>query len=398
MKFQLLSILFLLITIEASAQSSAPKAAKLLPPEQASSAVILSPKSLAGTTYGKGLPSFSYPLSKASLTSYDGGKVKQAGNYNFPVSKNIAGVYMDLQPGAIRELHWHADAAEWAYMIEGKTRITLTNPWGQVQIAEVEAGGIWFFPKGWGHSIEALDQKGAKFILVFNNGKFTEQSSFQLSDWISTAPIDMLTQYFGSEQLVKQMPKKEVYISRYNPNGGPLKTAYSLNPNAPAIPVSHIFNLLGQKPVTEGKGGSLKLATNKEFPASFDMSGGVMTLEPGGLRGFHWHPNADEWQFVLKGEMELTVFASGGKASVSKLNQGDIGYVPLGYGHALKNPSTVTPAEILIVFNAGDYQSMDLDQWISTNPVSTLSKSLQMPVETVEKLLPKKKEIFVGPR
>ena len=74
--------------------------------------------------------------------------------------------------------------------------------------------------------------------------------------------------------------------------------------------------------------------------------------------------------------MELTVFASGGKASVSKLNQGDIGYVPLGYGHALKNPSTVTPAEILIVFNAGDYQSMDLDQWISTNPVSTLSKSL----------------------
>ena len=331
---------------------------------------------MAGTTYGKGLPSFSYPLSKASLTSYDGGKVKQAGSYNFPVSKNIAGVYMDLQPGAIRELHWHADAAEWAYMIEGKTRITLTNPWGQVQIAEVEAGGIWFFPKGWGHSIEALDQKGAKFILVFNNGKFTEQSSFQLSDWISTAPIDMLTQYFGSEQLVKQMPKKEVYISRYNPNAGPLKTAYSLNPNAPAIPVSHIFNLLGQKPVTEGKGGSLKLATNKEFPASFDMSGGVMTLEPGGLPGFHWHPNADEWQFVLKGEMELTVFASGGKASVSKLNQGDIGYVPLGYGHALKNPSTVTPAEILIVFNAGDYQSMDLDQWISTNPVSTLSKSL----------------------
>ena len=146
MKLWALSILFSLIAVDTSAQSTAPKTPQLSPPEQASSAVILNPKSLAGTTYGKGLPAFSYPLSKAPLTTYDGGTVKQAGSYNFPASKNIAGVYMDLQPGAIRELHWHADAAEWAYMIEGKTRITLTNPWGQVQIADVEEGGIWFFP------------------------------------------------------------------------------------------------------------------------------------------------------------------------------------------------------------------------------------------------------------
>ena len=64
----------------------------------------------AGGLTRSSLPAFSYPFSGLPLVRYDGGTTKQVGSYNFPVSTNIAGVYMTLEPGAIRELHWHAMA------------------------------------------------------------------------------------------------------------------------------------------------------------------------------------------------------------------------------------------------------------------------------------------------
>jgi len=35
---------------------------------------------------------------------------------------------MLLQPGVMRELHWHATAAEWAYIVEGGVRTTVIDP------------------------------------------------------------------------------------------------------------------------------------------------------------------------------------------------------------------------------------------------------------------------------
>lgn len=165
--------------------------------------------------WGAGLPAFSYPFHKKPLILYDGGTTKQVGTYNFPVSKGMAGVYMTLEPGAIRELHWHANAAEWAYVIEGRTRITLTSPEGKVEISDVDAGGLWYFPRGWGHSIEGLGPGNAKFLLVFNDGTFSEGATFSITDWISHTPVSWVAQNLGiSPEQVNRFPKKEVYISR----------------------------------------------------------------------------------------------------------------------------------------------------------------------------------------
>lgn len=368
------------------------------PPERPSTAQIEQARSLANTQWGKGLPAFSFALSKVPMTQYDGGAARQAGTYNFPVSKNIAGVYMTLEAGAIRELHWHAEAAEWAYVIEGRSRITLTSPWGQVQVADVDAGGIWYFPKGWGHSIEGLGPNGTKFILVFNNGEFTEQSTFSITDWIANTPMSMLTEYLGwTQQQVELLPKKQVYISKFDRAVPPIGEARPRAADTPPLALSHVYQLRSQKPVSVLTGSSLRLVSAREFPASFNMTGAIVRLEPGAMRGLHWHPNADEWQFVLSGSMELTVFASQGQASVSKLEPGDVGYVPKGYGHALKNPSRDQPMEVLIVFNAGDYQTINLDDWMATNPAYVLQNNLQVPPEVVTRL-PASNQDFSAPK
>ena len=348
---------------------------------------------MAGMTVTKSLPAFSFPFSSQPLTRYDGGTTKQVGTYNFPVSQGLAGVYMTLEPGAIRELHWHAFAAEWAYVIEGRTRITLTSPWGQVQIADVDAGGLWYFPKGWGHSIEGIGPGTAKFMLVFNNGAFKEGSTFSITDWLAHTPAAWVAQNLGlTAAQVKQLPKDQVYISRRPPAPGPLAETRPRGADISPLAQSHVFDLKALPPTFAQKGSTMQVASAKQFPASFNMAGALIHLEPGAMRALHWHPNADEWQFVLKGSYDLSVFASEGKSSVSSLTQGDVGYVPMGYGHALRNTSS-GPTDVLVVFNDGDYQTLNLNDWIATNPTSVIANNLQVPVSLVDQL-PKRDSEF----
>ena len=105
---------------------------------------------------GPELPSFRYPLGSKPTKTFDGGTAKEANVTEFPVSEKLAGVYMTLEPGALRELHWHANAAEWAYVIEGNCRVTTIDPQNQCEIVDFGPGDVWYFPRGHGHSIQGL--------------------------------------------------------------------------------------------------------------------------------------------------------------------------------------------------------------------------------------------------
>ncbi|HYQ21625.1 MAG TPA: cupin domain-containing protein, partial [Xanthobacteraceae bacterium] len=97
---------------------------------------------------GAQLPSFRFQLGAVAPKTWNGGWAKEATVAEFPVSEKLAGVLMSLVPGGLRELHWHANAAEWAYVIKGQCRVTTINPQGQSQIADFAAGDVWYFPRG----------------------------------------------------------------------------------------------------------------------------------------------------------------------------------------------------------------------------------------------------------
>src|SRR5438309_6376456 len=151
------------------------------------------PAPLAGTE----LPSFRFQLGAVTPKSWDGGWAKEATVAQFPVSQALAGVLMSLVPGGLRELHWHANAAEWAYVIKGQCRVTTINPQGQSQIVDFNAGDVWYFPRGFGHSIQGIGSEDCLFVLVFDNGYFSEFGTFSISDWVGHTPPEVLAKYFG---------------------------------------------------------------------------------------------------------------------------------------------------------------------------------------------------------
>ena len=134
--------------------------------------------------------------------------------------------------------------------------------------------------------------------------------------------------------------------------------------------------------------------TSGQFPIASTITGIVLELEPGGLRELHWHPNADEWQYVLSGSISVTLFGANGRFRIETLEQGDAGYIPQGYGHSVENVGT-GKARILIAFNTGEYQAIDLSEWLASNPDYLLAAHFNQPQSVIERF--PKRDVFVAP-
>jgi oxalate decarboxylase len=311
------------------------------------------------------LPVFRFALGAQKAHEYDGGWARQATAVNFPISKNVAGVLMGLQPGALRELHWHANAAEWAYVIQGQARTTVFSPAGHWQTADFAPGDVWYFPRGYGHSIQGIGREECVFLLGFDNGYFSEFATFSITDWLAHTPREVLAKNLGVPAATfADFPKKEVYIAK-----GPVPPPLPANPAPGSLnsgPLTHKYRLLAQEAhVTPG--GSLTIVSEREFPISTTMTGAIMTLKPGALRELHWHPNADEWQYYLSGRGRMTLFGSSGRARTDDFGPGDVGYAPMGYGHYIENIGE-KECRVLLLFNSGQYQEIALSAWLASNP------------------------------
>src|SRR6266511_3699111 len=328
---------------------------------------------------GKELPSFRYPLGGHTTHTYKGGWAKEATVAEFPVSEKLAGVLMVLTPGALRELHWHANAAEWAYVIDGRCRVTTIDPKGHSEVADFDAGDVWYFPRGHVHSIQGLGPDDCRFILVFDNGYFSEFGTFSITDWIGHVPPEVLQKNFGVPAgTFAAFPKREVYMAK-----GPVPPPLPANPAPGSLntgALTHRYRLLAQRPETFA-GGSLPLVSEREFPISTTMTGALMRIKPGGMRELHWHPTADEWQYYIKGRGRMSVFGSHGRTRMDGFSAGDVGYVPQGYGHYIENAGS-EDLDLVLVFNSGIYESISITAWMAANPRLLLSTNFGVPEST----------------
>src|SRR5438477_4667514 len=125
------------------------------------------------------VPTFKYPFSLANKRVYEGGWSREVTVRELPVSKTIAGVNMRLTAGGVRELHWHT-ADEWAIMLYGTARITAVDQDGKSFVADVKQNDLWYFPGGITHSIQGLEPDGAEFMLVVDEGSFSEAETVLL--------------------------------------------------------------------------------------------------------------------------------------------------------------------------------------------------------------------------
>ena len=87
----------------------------------------------------------------------------------------------------------------------------------------------------------------------------------------------------------------------------------------------------------------------------------------------HWHPNADEWQYYIKGKARMGVFNTGPNAVSQSFHPGDIGYIPRNYGHYLRNTGN-TDLTYLEVFRSSYFADVSLAQWLVHTPQALVAQ------------------------
>jgi oxalate decarboxylase len=353
--------------------------------------LVKPPATDAGT-----VPNLKFPFDQAHTRITTGGWAREVTVRELGAASQLAAVDMRLAPGAIRELHWHK-AAEWAFVIEGRVRITAIDPEGRNFIDDVGKNDIWNFPAGIPHSIQALGE-GCEFLLVFDDGNFSENETFLITDWFAHTPPAVLAKNFGVPASAFANIPTDVARTRYifdAPVPPPLAKDAVRAP-AGRTPISYGHRLSAQKPI-KAPGGEVRIVDSSTFPAASTIAAALVEIEPGGMRELHWHPNqADEWQYYLSGRARMTVFASDGTARTFDYEAGDVGYVPFPMGHYVENVGD-EPVRFLEIFRSDTFADVSLAQWMGLTPPELVQQHLNLSPRTIA-ALPKNKPIIVTGR
>jgi oxalate decarboxylase len=327
------------------------------------------------------------PLTWASFNNapkriQNGGWARQVTVDDFAVSKEISGVNMRLTAGGIRELHWH-QAAEWAIMTYGNCRITVLDTQGRPYVADVKTGDLWYFPPGAPHSLQGLGPDGCEFVICFDDGHADEFNTLLVTDWFAHTPPEILAKNFGvpADSFAK-IPLHNLWIFQGTVPGDLTADRIAAQKNEPATPYPFTFPLGSTTPFRETKNGTIRIADSTNFTVSTTVAAALVTVPPGGVREMHWHPNADEWQYYLKGKGRMTVFNTGPEALTMDFAAGDIGYVKRNYGHYVENVGD-TEMQFIGVFRAPRYEEFSLSDWLTHTPPKLVAQHLNVDEATI---------------
>jgi oxalate decarboxylase len=336
---------------------------------------------------------YSFDLSRKRVE--EGGWTHQVTQRELPTSKDLAGVNMRLTSGSFRELHWHT-ANEWAYMEYGTARVSVLNPDGTMFIDDIGPGDLWFFPAGYPHSIQGLGKDGCQFLLVFDEGNFSEDNTFLLSEFVAHIPPEVLAKNSRlSPSDIAKLPKEQMYIF-------PADLPQSLAADRAAIggsrvqaPQQYTFKMGSMAPTFTSPGGEVRVVDSSNFPVSTTVSAGLVRLKPGAMRELHWHPNASEWQFWISGKGRMTIVMPEGRARTMDFNANDVGYVPPVAGHYIENTGD-TDLVFLEMFKAPRFLDISLNNWIRRMPPEMATSHLNLDATTLKKIPSEKQAVIAG--
>src|SRR5467141_18796 len=324
---------------------------------------------------------YSYDLTHKRIQ--EGGWTHQVTQRELPSSTEIAGVNMRLTAGSFRELHWHT-ADEWAMMLYGNARVTLLNPDGTIFIDDVSKGDLWYFPAGFPHSIQGLGPDGCEFLLAFDQGMFSEDNTFLLSEWVAHTPPEVLSKNFGlAEGALTNLPQSALYIFPADLPKSLAEDKAAVGGQRVQCSIQYTFKMGAMSPTKRTSGGEVRVVDSHNFPAARNIAAALNIIKPGGLRELHWHPNASEWQYYIAGKARMTVVSTGNRARTMEFQAGDVGYVEKTLLHYIENTGD-TDLVFLEMFKSSFYQDLSLSEWLAHTPPELVMAHLRIDKATYD--------------
>jgi oxalate decarboxylase len=206
-----------------------------------------------------------------------------------------------------------------------------------------------------------------------------------VTDWLAHTPPEDLALNFGVPvETFARIPLHDLYIFQGEMPGSLGAEQQQAAGDAGPAPLRSTFQLNEVAPLSNTRSGFVQVADSSNFKVSKTIAAGLVTIHPGGMRAMHWHPNADEWQYFIAGQGQLTIFNTGPQAVTQNFNPGDVGYVKRAFGHYIRNTGN-TDLVYLEVFNSAYYAEVSLTDWLTHTPRAMVAQTLNVDQAIVER-------------
>ncbi len=135
--------------------------------------------------------------------------------------------------------------------------------------------------------------------------------------------------------------------------------------------------MMDTAPAKQDANGIIRIVDSSKFKVSKTIAMAHVTVKPGAMRELHWHPNAAEWQYYIKGQARMTVFANHSDARTMDFKEGDVGYIPVTLPHYIENTGS-DDLVFLEMFKSPVYQDVSLNNWLAAIPPELVEQHLSL--------------------
>lgn len=314
-----------------------------------------------------------------------GGSRTDAFQTNFPVLQGMAISLLRLDVKGMREPHWHPNANELSYCVEGKALMTIFNPGAGHSTFTIEPGVLSFVPMGSLHHIQNIGNTPLKLLVCFDN---SNPEDLELSSSIAVMPKHILAETFKlSSNFFEGLHAavKPIFITD-NPLKPHIEDAWETSPFK--------FNVEAEEPQINNAGGAVRMSNSFLMSSLNGLSLYGVSLNKQGAREPHWHPNAHELNYLISGNARITLLSPGGNVDTFDLKAGDMSFLPKGYLHHIENTGN-DPARFAIFFNNTAPSDIGLSGCLGAYSNEVLAALFKVPVDYFKNLPKYQSDLFV---
>lgn len=252
---------------------------------------------------------------------------------------NIACASLKLNPGGFQAPIWHPNANKVGYCLAGSGAISIRSP-NQMETFTIKAGDIFFIPKGYVHDIVNMENRDLSIVFAFDNSKPEVMS-------LSNAIYSLSESVFADTFNAPPDFYKGIFATK---KAGIIKTLASSKRLDNASSNRFKFPIASSKKTILTQGGYLQIGTKSNLPTLDGLGILAFGLNPKGAVEPHWHTNAGELVYIVKGKTRITVLAPNGNVERLEVNGGQGAFAPASHFHNIENVGN-EDVEVIAFFN-----------------------------------------------
>ncbi len=142
---------------------------------------------------------YSHRLMDQEPIQTTGGRVRIVDSSVFPATTTISAALVEVEPGGMRELHWHPNSDELQYHISGQSRMTVYASGATAGTFDYQPGDVGYVPKSMPHYIENTGTTTLRYLELWKTDKFSDVS---LAQWLAFTPYELVKAHLNIDKSV----------------------------------------------------------------------------------------------------------------------------------------------------------------------------------------------------